>query len=202
MDEIVIHFIYIAICIVVGLIVYFITMHLMEKKVISAEEGKSTLKKLLDEVLNFFDKEVPMAETSLDTIYDYIPANSYQMSTESFNRIASTCASDEEKSRVYTTVLEHDTPVTHGEECCIYTIETSGAVYEVQYGVPELIEDKTKSYKYLSQAQLNDIAAIVGKDYEFLMLLQVMDRERKFISEYVLEFGDQKIFVKDGVFSV
>ena len=202
MDEVVFHIIYILICIVAALVTYFITTKLMEKKIISAEDGRAALQKLLDEVINFFDKEVPMAETSLDTIYDYIPANSYQMSTDSFDRIAKTCASDEEVSRIYTTVLDHDTPLCLGEECCIYTIETSGAVYEVQYGVPELIEDKTKSYKYLSQAQLNDIAGIVGKDYEFLMLLEIMDRERKLIREYELEFGNQKIYIKDGEFSV
>lgn len=113
------------------------------------------LKEKLTEVISFFNPEVEMSKTSVETIKEVIPANSYQMTEESLNRILMTCSDEDEKLRVSNTVYEYEHPQTTGEECCVYEIKTSGARFMVQYGVPELIEyAKVKS---LSQSKIAEI---------------------------------------------
>jgi len=125
-------------------IILAVVVYIKQKKVIDIKEVAEEADRILSEVLAFFDKEKAMADTSLDTIQTVIPATTYQMTEEDCNRILDTCASDEERARIDATIMTYENPVVEGEECCVYTIETTGAIFEVRYGNPVLLLDKTK----------------------------------------------------------
>ena len=103
---------------------------------------KEKTEKILKEIKAFFDPEKPMIDTSIETIKNEIPANSYMMSDESKERVLSTCEDEAERTRISDIIFCREHPENAGEECCIYEIETTKAVFKVQYGVPELVRLK------------------------------------------------------------
>lgn len=166
-------------------------------------EGKVLAESVLKEVRAFFNPEEPMERTSIDTIKDFIPANSYQMSDEAQARVLSYCTSEDEKRRVLQEIYNWENPTVTGEECCIYTLETSKATFLVQYGVPELVTMKVTEYKHLNQKQLSEICELLSPEnepakYDFKVLSTILEKEKMLIPEYELETSEGKVLVKDG----
>jgi len=122
--------------------VFAILYFVKTKKFINLSEVYDEVSDIFEQVLAFFDRERAMSETPLEVIQTIIPANTYQMTEEDCNRILDTCASEEERSRIDALITSYENPAVEGEECCIYTIETSGAIFEVRYGNPVLLLDK------------------------------------------------------------
>lgn len=166
------------------------------------DEKYKKLYRTFKEVVSFFDPEKPMSATSIETITNVIPANSYKITEESLNRVLETCDSEDEKLRIWDTVNLYEMPTSTGDECCEYTLDTSHATYRVQWGVPELIKNKDDDYKYLSTSKLSEICDLLGKENEFLVLNEIMQYEREHVREYVLEYNNTVIIIKDGEFSI
>jgi hypothetical protein len=165
------------------------------------EENKAFAEKLLAQVLAFFDRETPMSATSIETINHVIPSASYKMTSESKERILNTCASEGEKDRICAMIVDYEEPISEGDECCIYTIETTNAIFKVQWGVPELISDKEVEYKPLTQVQCNEIVQLLDKTEPFYIMWQIMKSERDRISEYFITDGVGVVNIKDGIYT-
>jgi hypothetical protein len=165
------------------------------------EENKAFAEKLLAQVLAFFDRETPMSATSIETINRVIPSASYKMTSESKERILNTCASEGEKDRICAMIVDYEEPISEGDECCIYTIETTNAIFKVQWGVPELISDKEVEYKPLTQVQCNEIVQLLDKTEPFYIMWQIMKSERDRISEYFITDGVGVVNIKDGIYT-
>lgn len=166
---------------------------------------KEKTEKILKEVKAFFDPEKPMIDTPIETIKKEIPANSFMMSDESLERVLKTCSDEQERTRIRDVVFCREHPDYEGEECCIYDLETSGAIFKVSYGVPELITYKQPEYKYLSQKDVSEILDLLnspesGVDNTFAIMLEIMRCEREGIREYVLKGESGSVVVKDGQF--
>lgn len=194
---------------IVGVVVNRITSWMKNKEIISAQEETKVanditcaVEHVLDEVKAFYNKESPMSATSIETIKEEIATNSYQMTEESANRIYETCSSEEEKMRIADTIYDYEHPKQTGEECCVYTIETTGAVFEVQWGVPELIHDKSKDYKCLTQEQMNDICELFEPKDEFFVLFKIIEMERSLVSDYTIEIANVKVHISEGTYTV
>lgn len=196
--------------IVFGLLWYYVQFKKLpstKEELDSAMAEGSKIATALKEVLAFFNPESAMSETSLKTIQTIIPSNSYQMTEESLNRVLATCDSEEEKSRICETVSDYENPTTAGEECVEYTLETTNAVFRVYLGVPELIEDKTKSYTKLTQTKLSEIAGLMDGTESFAVLWKVLENERNGVREYYIDGKDKEgnditVCVKDGEYSL
>lgn len=119
--------------------------YLKNGEVIDINETANKTKKILDEVLAFFDPEKPMSETSLDTIYDVIPSASYKMTEEQRNLVFQTCKTEEEINRISNIIDAHENPIAEGDEVCEYELETSGAIFKVEWGTPSLTLLKEES---------------------------------------------------------
>lgn len=165
------------------------------------EENKAFAEKLLAQVLAFFDRETPMSATSIETINRVIPSASYKMTSESKERILNTCASEGEKDRICAMIVDYEEPISEGDECCIYTLETTNAIFKVQWGVPELISDKEVEYKPLTQVQCNEIVQLLDKTEPFYVMWQIMKSERDRISEYFITDGVGVVNIKDGIYT-
>lgn len=165
------------------------------------EENKAFAEKLLAQVIAFFDRETPMSATSIETINHFIPSASYKMTSESKERILNTCASEGEKDRIRAMIAEYEDPISEGDECCIYTLETTNAIFKVQWGVPELISDKEVEYKPLTQVQCNEIVQLLDKTEPFYIMWQIMKSERDRISEYFITDGVGVVNIKDGIYT-
>ena len=167
-------------------------------------EQKDKVESTLKEVISFFDQEKPMSDTTIETIKEVIPASTYQMSEESQARILSYCADETEKQRVLTEIYNWENPQVTGEECCDYIITTSGGTFRVQYGVPELITES--DYVYLSQTQINEICSLFNRDdrekSDFSVIWEIMDNERKGVTEYIIQDSKVIVTVNNGSYSV
>lgn len=161
---------------------------------------KDKTEKILKEVKSFFDPEKPMIDTPIETIKNEIPANSFMMSDDSLERVLKTCADEQERTRVRDIVFCREHPEFEGEECCVYDLETSGAIFKVSYGVPELIAYKQPEYKYLSQKDVSEILDLLGDNSTFAVMSEIMRCEREGIREYTLKSESGAVIVKDGQF--
>lgn len=161
---------------------------------------KDKTEKVLKEVKAFFDPEKPMIDTPIETIKKEIPANSFMMSDESLERVLKTCSDEQERTRIRDIVFCREHPEYEGEECCIYDLETSGAIFKVSYGVPELIAYKQPEYKYLSQKDVSEILDLLGDNNTFAVMSEIMRCEREGIREYTLKSESGAVVVKDGQF--
>lgn len=157
-------------------------------------------KKKIEEIIAFFNPEAKMSETPIETIKNVIPANTYQMTEESLNRILMTCADEDEKIRVANTVYEYEHPTTTGEECCIYEIKTSNALFNVQYGVPELVAyDKPVA---LTQTKIAEIIDLLGEENTFNILWTIHDNEMRGERRYEITSDKGGVIVSNGEYAV
>lgn len=164
-------------------------------------ETKVFTDKLLDQILAFFDPEAPMSSTSIETINTIIPSTSYKMSSESKERILNTCASETEKDRICAMISMYEDPISEGDECCIYTVETTNAIFKVQWGIPELISNKEVEYTPLTQVQCNEIVQLLDKLEPFYIMWQIMKNERDRLSDYFITDGVGVVNIKDGIYT-
>lgn len=149
-------------------------------------------------IIAFFDPAKPMSDTPLSIINEYIPANTYQMSDESQARVLSYCASEEEKNRVLSEIYDWENPEHNGEECCEYTLVTTGATFKVQWGVPELVSSARDSYVYLTQKQIAEITGLVKPEEAIDVMYEILSNERKLKREYEIVTEDGTIKVSNG----
>ena len=149
-------------------------------------------------IVSFFDPTKPMSDTPLNVIREYIPATTYQMSDESQARVLSYCASEEEKQRVLSEIYNWENPKSNGEECCEYTIVTTGATFRVQWGVPEIVSYAKDTYIHLTQKQIAEITGLVKPEDAVDIMYEILSNERRLIREYEIDIGDGKVRVSNG----
>lgn len=169
----------------------------MEQLSASIEAGRRATD-TIKSIVAFFDPSKPMSDTPLDVIDEYIPATTYQMSDESQARVLSYCASEEEKRRVLSEIYNWENPKSNGEECCEYTLVTSGATFRVQWGVPEIVSLAKDTYVYLTQKQIAEITGLVKQEEAVDVLYEILSNERRLNREYEIEISDGKIRVSNG----
>lgn len=158
------------------------------------KEGSEHMKELLDEVIAFFVSDAPITATSKEAL-EYIPKVTYEMSAASESRVLATCATEEEKRTVMATIDRWET----SEDPTDYILETSGATYHVQYGVPEVISTPVSTG--LSQSDINRIIEEVGKNNEFLVMWTILDAERKGLTTYQIVTESATIEVNGNTWS-
>lgn len=158
-------------------------------------EAGQTASDAVKSIVAFFDPCKPMSDTPLGVINEYIPATTYQMSDESQARVLSYCASEEEKRRVLSEIYNWENPTSNGEECCEYTLVTTGATFKVQWGVPEIVSCAKDTYMYLTQKQIAEITELVKPEEAVDVLYEILSNERKLNREYEIEISDGKIRV-------
>lgn len=161
-------------------------------------EAGQTASNAVKSIVAFFDPCRPMSDTPLDVINEYIPATTYQMSDESQARVLSYCASEEEKRRVLSEIYNWENPQSNGEECCEYTLATSGATFKVQWGVPEIVSCAKDTYAYLTQKQIAEITELVKPEEAVDVLYEILSNERRLNREYEIVTSDGKIRVCNG----
>lgn len=164
----------------------------------AALEAGNMAASAIKSVIAFFDPAKPMSDTPLSVINEYIPASTYQMSDESQARILSYCATEEEKQRVLSEIYDWENPEHNGEECCEYTLVTSGATFKVQWGVPELISSVRDTYIYLTQKQIAEITGLVKPEERIDVMYEILSNERKLKREYEIVTEDGTIVVSNG----
>lgn len=169
----------------------------MEQLSASLEAGRRATD-TIKSIVAFFDPSKPMSDTPLDVIGEYIPATTYQMSDESQARVLSYCASEEEKRRVLSEIYNWENPKSNGEECCEYTLVTSGATFRVQWGVPEIVSLAKDTYVYLTQKQIAEITQLVKQEEAVDVLYEILSNERRLNREYEIETSDGKIRISNG----
>lgn len=153
-------------------------------------------------IVAFFDPEEPMSKTSIETIREYIPAGTYQMSDESQARVLSYCASEEEKQRVLTEIYNWENPQATGEECTEYTLVTSGGTFHVQWGVPELVSKPDNDYTYLTQKQIAELCGMLPDAEAVDVLYQILSNERRLEKEYDIAASIGRIEIRNGVYEI
>lgn len=186
---------------VLSVLVYYYRNKKLPSTIEELKETKAFADKLLAQVIAFFDPDTPMSSTSLDTISRVIPSASYKMSSESKDRILSTCASEDEKDRICAMIAVYEDPVSEGDECCIYTIETTNAIFKVQWGVPELISNKEIEYVYLTQVQCNEVVQLLDKQEPFCTMWEIMKNERAGIQDYFISDGVSNVNISNGTYT-
>ena len=149
-------------------------------------------------IVAFFDPSKPMSDTPLSVIDEFIPATTYQMSDESQARVLSYCASEEEKRRVLSEIYNWENPKSNGEECCEYTLVTSGATFKVQWGVPEIVACAKDTYMYLTQKQIAEITGLVKPEEAVDIMYEILSNERRLVREYEIVTSDGTIRVCNG----
>lgn len=186
---------------VLSVLVYYYRNKKLPSTIEELKETKAFADKLLAQVIAFFDPDTPMSSTSLDTIDRIIPSASYKMSSVSKDRILSTCASEDEKDRIYAMIAVYEDPISEGDECCIYTIETTNAIFKVQWGVPELISNKEIEYMYLTQVQCNEVVQLLEKQEPFCTMWEIMKNERAGIQDYFISDGVSNVNISNGTYT-
>lgn len=164
----------------------------------AALEAGNMAASAIKSVIAFFDPAKPMSETPLSVINQYIPASTYQMSDESQARILSYCATEEEKQRVLSEIYDWENPEHNGEECCEYTLVTTGATFKVQWGVPEMVSSARDTYIYLTQKQIAEITGLVKPEERIDVMYEILSNERKLKREYEIVTEDGTIVVSNG----